>query len=306
MYDIGLVGLDSVHADTFARVLWKYLDARVTAVWDGGDVRDEEHKQAFCDRYEATPYQQPEAMIDDIDAAIVCTLDWDTHVDLAAPFLEAGIPTLVDKPIAANLADIESLEESREAGDAVFFGGSAIPYQTEMDVLTEGLPERTIHCASYRGSIRYGPHAIDPIRKLVGADWTTVSTTPAPGKSIAIQFENGSYATVRFDGPMADAGFGYLDIADRMDAITVRSFSPALPNADEADRERIYRAYLGRFLQNIEGDYSDSEWLFDAAKLLVAAQAALAHDTELDRSDERIRAFDESGAELLKTYVPPY
>lgn len=306
MHEIGLLGLDSVHADTFARVLWKYHDARVTAVWDGGAVRDEEHFSEFCSRYGADGYETPEAMIDDVDAAIVSTLNWDTHVDLAIPFLEAGIPTLVDKPIAGNVPDIETMSESSEAGGAVFFGGSAIPYQYEMQNLSDGVPNRTIHCSSYRGSIRYGPHAIDPIRKLVGANWTSVETIPAPGKSVAVQFENGSYATVRFDGPMADAGFGYLDIGDRMDVITIRSFSPSLPNADERDRELIYRAYLGRFLDNIDGIHSDSDWLFDSAKLLIAAQTALKHDDRIDRGDKRIRSFDRSGAELLRDYVPPY
>ena len=29
MYDIGIVGLSSVHAETFAKVMWKYHDATV-------------------------------------------------------------------------------------------------------------------------------------------------------------------------------------------------------------------------------------------------------------------------------------
>lgn len=306
MYDIGLLGLDSVHADTFARVVWKYHDAAVTAVWDGGDVRDEEHAREFCRTYDAELVATPEAILDAVDAAIVTTLNWDTHADLAVPFLEAGVPTLVDKPIAANIGDVERLEESSRAGGAVFFGGSAIPYQYAMQTLPPHVPNRTMHCASYRGSIRYGPHAVDPIRKLVGADWSRVDTIPAPGKSIAIEFEDGSYATIRFDGPMADAGFGYLDISSRMDVVTVRSFSPSLPNADERDRERIYRAYFDRFFDNIEGTHADADWLFDAAKLLVAAQAALEYEDAIEPDDERLREFDRSGAELLESYVPPY
>lgn len=306
MYDIGLLGLDSVHADTFARVLWKYHDAEVTAVWDGGAVRDDDHKRAFCEKYDAAPYETPESMIDDVDAVMISTLDWDTHAELAVPFLEAGVPTLVDKPIAAKLDDIETMRTAAAAGNAVFFGGSALPYHPEMQRLTRGLSDRTIHCSSYRGSIRYGPHAVDPIRYLIGSDWTAVEPAQAPGKSVAIHFGNGSYATIRFDGPMADAGFGYLDISDRMAVITVRSFSPSLPNADERDRERVYRAYLGRFLENIEGRADDAEWLFDAAELMIAANAVLDVDDRLERGDDRVSSFHRSGAELLESYVPPY
>lgn len=292
MYEVGILGLDTTHADTLARVMWKYHDATVSAVWDGGAVRDRAYLEEFCRTYDATPYDQPGAMIEDVDAALVLTKNPATHRELATEFLEAGRPTLVDKPVAASVSDLEAMVRSSERGDATFFGGSAIPYHHDVQRLQSDVRDRTIHCVSYRGTLRYGHHVVDTVRKVIGADWLRVEPTPAPGETVAISFQNGSYATVRFDGPLADAGFGFLDIGDRVDTTVIRSFSTGQPNADEREREQVYRAYLDRFFANVEDRHDDAPWIVDASKLMLGALTALRHDRAIEPGDDLVDSLD--------------
>ena len=90
MRKVGLIDLDTSHAEAFASVLDGADAAEVTAVRDGGRVRDEEYLQEFCDTYGATPVESPDGMVGDVDAVMVLTVDWDSHCELALPYLEAA------------------------------------------------------------------------------------------------------------------------------------------------------------------------------------------------------------------------
>jgi hypothetical protein len=300
MYDIGIVGLSSVHAETFAKVMWKYHDATVSMVW--GEDTDPKTVEEYCSKWDARAVEDASEMIGDVDAVMI-PANWDTHRAFATEFLENGVPTLVDKPIAGSISDVDAMVESSEEGETVLFGGSAIPFHAEVQDFSSHDSERTIHCASYRDPFYYGCHVVDTARKLTDSDWMTVETTPAPGRTIAIEFQNGSYATIRFDGPLSDAGFGIMDVSARTDATVIRSFSPTQPNSDQAERELTYRYYLDRFFGNIEGRYADDEWVADAAKLLVAAQAALKYDDAIQRDDERLHRLDMTEEDTVSGYM---
>ena len=61
-------------------------------------------------------------MIGDVDAVLLARDDAVSHFDLARPFLEAGLPVYIDKPIALTSSDLERLSQAQVFQDQIFTG----------------------------------------------------------------------------------------------------------------------------------------------------------------------------------------
>lgn len=299
MIDIGILGLDTSHASEFASILDDRDGARVSAVWDGHDVHDEAYLEEFCNEYDVPACERPKDMIDDVDGVVVSTVDWTTHHDLAVPFLDEAIPTLVDKPIAGSLAQIAAIEDAARSGDAPLFGGSAVAFHPSIDDVPPSESTRTVFCSGYDHSFYYGAHLVDSARRLVDADWIAVEVNDAPGASVDVEFEDGSFASFQFDGADAKHTFGFL-IADdhRTDTVSVES--------NENELYRMYRSYIDAFLECIEGERAETRRFLDAATLLVGVQAALETGETITPDCGTLSSFEVDGADFLSTYSPYY
>ena len=62
-----------------------------------------------------TVYDRPEEMLGNIDAVIVATDDGNEHVERCRPFVEAGIPMFIDKPIT--IKEDEAIELAKRFDD---------------------------------------------------------------------------------------------------------------------------------------------------------------------------------------------
>src|ERR1041385_4449272 len=102
---IGVVDLDTSHPQNWIPIE-RELGHEVVGVWDGGAVHPSEYVDKFCaDKEIPRRYDTLEAMAGDVDLAIVHACNWDTHVEKARPFVEAGKAVLIDKPLAGNMRD---------------------------------------------------------------------------------------------------------------------------------------------------------------------------------------------------------
>ena len=75
--------------------------ARVTHVWCE-DAERAKHiaRSCFIDHVLA----KPQAAIGEVDAVIIPTDIGDEHLERARPFIEAGLPVFIDKPLSRSLA----------------------------------------------------------------------------------------------------------------------------------------------------------------------------------------------------------
>ncbi|MFU8868944.1 Gfo/Idh/MocA family protein [Natronococcus sp.] len=297
MIELGVLGLDTSHPETFARILDGRADASIAAVWDGGAVRENGYEREFCEQYDATRYDDPHAMIDDVDAAMVLAVDWNDHRDLATPFLEAGVPTLIDKPVAGSVADVTAIERAAARGDAPLFGGSALPFHPSVSSLADATLE-TAFSVGYGDTFYYGVHLVDSIRLLAGTDWTRVTPNRGPGRVATIDFANGSAATLRFDGPDGDGTFGFLTVGDRTRTVEIGSSSDEL--------ERMYEPFLEAFLATVCGERDDRNRLTDAGTLLVAVQAALETGDPITPDADALETTAVASESFLADYEPYY
>ncbi len=95
------------------------------------------------------------------------------HLHFARPFLEAGVPLYIDKPIALSLAEFDALYELEQYTGQIF-SCSALRFSPEMQLTSENKMRigalRLIVGTCPNGWDFYAMHLIDPLLNLVGYD----------------------------------------------------------------------------------------------------------------------------------------
>jgi hypothetical protein len=296
MIEVGVLGLDTSHPEKFASILNGRDDATVSSVWDGGEIRTDEYIDSFCTDHGAKRYKEPHAMIDDVDAVMILTVDWCSHRSLAVPFLEVGIPTMIDKPLAGSVTDVDAIEDAAMRGDTPLYGGSAVPFHPDISKLTE-TESKTLFCSGYGNPFYYGTHLVDTVRLVIDETWTKIQAVDGSGKVAIVHFIDGSTATLRFDGPEEEGAFAFLGVGERTRTVHIESTVSEL--------ERMYHPFLDGFLKAARGERDDRERLVDGARLLLGLQTALEENKSIPIDGvAAATAFDSTA--FVSNYEPYY
>jgi predicted dehydrogenase len=159
--------------------------ARVTHVWTD-DLADAP-KVAAASRIEMV-VARPEDVIGQVDAVIIGTDDGHEHIRRARPFIEAGLPMFVDKPLAINVPDLNQFIQWHEAGK-VFLSSSNMRYAPEIKQIMRQKAQlgelRWITICTSKTWERYAIHALEAIWPVLGPGFTSVRTESRPGSDIA-------------------------------------------------------------------------------------------------------------------------
>jgi predicted dehydrogenase len=101
-----------------ARILSTLPGAELVGVVDTNQARAEEMAAAYSTR----PFTDYRAVLGHVDAVSIA-VPTELHRDIAVPFLSAGIPVLVEKPMARSLAEAGAMiTAARDAGAALAVG----------------------------------------------------------------------------------------------------------------------------------------------------------------------------------------
>ncbi|HEY8371404.1 MAG TPA: Gfo/Idh/MocA family oxidoreductase [Pseudonocardiaceae bacterium] len=173
---VGLVDLDTSHPAAFLPIV-RELGHEVVAVCDGGAVHDPGYAERFAAEH-GIPLvcATPEDMVGEVDIAFVHGCDWDTHVPRVRPFVEAGVPVLVDKPFAGRVDDLRTLLTWAEQG-AQITGGSSLRWCTEVTRWRRAHAQDPAEFALVGCSgeeFDYGIHAYSLLHGLFGPGVTAV------------------------------------------------------------------------------------------------------------------------------------
>jgi len=171
--------------------------ARVTHIWT--DQPDDAPKVAAASKIE-TVVVRPEDVIGKVDAVIIATDDGNDHVRRAAPFVEAGLPVFVDKPLAINLPDLKQFIHWQESG-AKILSTSGMRYMPEMKQVRQKSEElgefRWITSFTCKSWERYGIHALEAIYPQIGPGFLTAQTNHQEGSDIVhLTHRTGLQATI--------------------------------------------------------------------------------------------------------------
>lgn len=171
--------------------------ARVTHIWT--DDPQDAPRVAAASKIQHV-VSAPEDVIGQVDAVIIATDDGDDHVRRARPFIEAGLPVFVDKPLATNRADLKQFISWQAAG-ARIASTSGMRYMPELRQFHERKAEigdlRWITGFTCKTWERYGIHVLEPVSTLLGPGFVSVQTQHQQGSDIVhVTHQSGAQLTL--------------------------------------------------------------------------------------------------------------
>jgi predicted dehydrogenase len=209
---IGIVGIENSHVDGIVRALNVdgVANARVTALVAGDADRTAQVAEAGgIDRIVPASVD----LLGEVDAVIVTTRDGATHRELAVPFLSAGVPVWVDKPLALSVADADAILAA--AGPTPVTSSSTLRWLPDTDAVATALASiGELHSLTvtgpadpdgpYGGLFFYGIHLADLAQHLVPGTPGRVDVERSP-KGVRARYAVGGVAvTLDFVRPIGE------------------------------------------------------------------------------------------------------
>ncbi|NHN32774.1 Gfo/Idh/MocA family protein [Paenibacillus agricola] len=159
--------------------------------------------------------ERPEDVIGQVDAVIISTDIGHEHVERAKPFVEAGLPVFIDKPMVDNEKDLLVFHEWVKQGKPILssscmrYSKEFIPYHRSIHNLGE---LRFASITTAKSWERYGIHALEGIYPIVGPGFESVRNTGSPDRNIVhLKHGNGFDVVVVATKDMV-GGFGLLQL----------------------------------------------------------------------------------------------
>ena len=267
-----------------ARILAGLPDVELIGVVDANP----EQARLIAERLNTTPYDSFEPLLPRVDAVSVVTPTIHHH-RVAAAFLRAGVPVLVEKPVCRTVAEADELIDLADRAGVPFQVGHIERFNPAF----EELLKRPI-CAKFIEAERHGPytgrsidigavldlmiHDIDLLLSLVNAPVRSVSAVGAAifgghedMVNARLEFANGCVAHVtasritrhpkRRLRVWAPEGYAGIDFVTRKLTLVqmseeVRRHGLSVEDLDAGARARLKDDVFGRYLQvlNLDGD----------------------------------------------------
>jgi predicted dehydrogenase len=177
-----------------------FADARVVAWWSADErAAAEQAAQARVPRVTADLRE----LVELVDAGLVCTWNGTSHLDLALPFLRAGKPVYVDKPLCEDVAEAALLVRTAQRNGTFFFSSSPWKWSPTARRMRDALPKlgalRTVVVTgpAVDGAYFYVIHEVELLQVLVGSPAISVScTSDATHHLMRIGFADGTVGIV--------------------------------------------------------------------------------------------------------------
>lgn len=253
-------GYDHIHMESCGfPVIPRYLEkqtypddfiqnAKVTHIWTQDNVLSERIAKASNIACVANDFVD---LIGSVDAVLLARDDAENHLCFARPFLEAGIPIYIDKPLALSVNEAKTLLDL-QCYSGQIFSCSALRYADELTPDLSQLASigniRSFIGITPKDWDKYAVHIIEPLLRLLPGDDEVVHTSKweAGGRiSLHVQFSSGIDALIGTYGDcsipltlriVGTSGFTDLQLSD-----TFQCFKKALQDFILGAMERQQR-----------------------------------------------------------------
>lgn len=207
---VGVIGAENSHTAGFGRLFnidKKFPGVELKYVW--GET-DEFAKSAMEKGNIPEQVKDPKEMLGNIDALIVDHRHPKFHLEAAQPFIEAGVPTFIDKPFCYRAeAGKEFLRIAKKLGTPVTSFSSISQSTATFDIIdqlksieniTQIIRTGTVDLDSkYGGIFFYGVHVVEPLMYMFGEDIREVRISRNGNTGNAtLRFSSGLFATLIF------------------------------------------------------------------------------------------------------------
>jgi hypothetical protein len=282
---IGLVDIDTSHPQNWIPIERDELGHEVIGLWDAGAVHPADYVEQFAKERDLRIFGSIAEMVPEVDCAIIHGCDWDTHIDKARPFVEAGKSVLIDKPMAGNYRDIRQIVDWVGQG-ARITGGSSLRFCYEVQeynakpVEERGTPD-TIFAGCGVDEFNYGIHAYSLLLGLMG-----------PGAVSVKHLGKGVQTRIQINWP--EGRVGYLTIGEAKKWIpfyaTVVTELGCKHIETDNSNNRLYRALLEQTLPYLAGETDTPP--IPIADLVQAELCAVAASQSWINGDAEVKLSD--------------
>jgi predicted dehydrogenase len=199
--------------------------ARVTHVWTEDPAEAEHIAGASLIPHVVT---RPEEVIGQVDAVLIPTDRGEEHVARCRPFVEAGLPIFVDKPLVDNADDLHQFMTWVETGRPIM-SSSCMRYAKEFAPFrasTHDLGElRWASVTTNNSWERYGIHALEGVYPILGPGFISARNTGDRRRNIvhlqhragcdvhviAVDDMEGAFGLLQLCGTRASASAAFRD-----------------------------------------------------------------------------------------------
>lgn len=213
MFRLGIVGSDNSHAEAFSRLTnldgdYRIPDVQVTHIYGTDPVRTKEVADSCKIPNIVT---RSEDMLGNVDGVLCVWRHGSKHKHDTLPFIKAGLPAFVDKPLAHTVEDARELIETAQQAKTGFTSFSTLRYcapTVEWVAKLSGTIGEPISGMStgpaeldseYDGLVFYGIHATELMHATWGYGVTSVTATEHNKNVTAIcKFASGPIITLNF------------------------------------------------------------------------------------------------------------
>ncbi|MAG35707.1 MAG: oxidoreductase [Dehalococcoidia bacterium] len=217
---LGLVDCDTSHCVAFTQRL-NHLDvdeaqwvagAEVVAAYPGTSAMSPERIPGFTQQlrdYGITIVEAATDLIGQVDAVLIHSLQGSVHVERAQPFLEAGIPLFVDKPLASSVADARTLLAEAQRRKLLLWSSSSLRFAPEVQDIQARADEIgpvtgvSAHGPASQhpgnpGLFHYAVHTVHLMYQLMGLGCETVRLASNADTDVAVgRWSDGRFGVVR-------------------------------------------------------------------------------------------------------------
>ncbi|MBB16960.1 oxidoreductase [Candidatus Poribacteria bacterium] len=199
MIKVGMVDFDTSHVVAFTQRI-NHVDvdseqwvngAKVTLGCPGESLLSPERIPGFTQQmqtYGIPLVDTPEEIIGHVDAVMVESVDGSVHYDRTLPFLEAGIPIFIDKPLACSLEHAKAIAALAKERNVPIFSASSLRYAPEVvkTQKAQGTEGKIVGAEVYTtatqhprnpGLFHYGIHGVETLYALMGPGCQSVWAT---------------------------------------------------------------------------------------------------------------------------------
>jgi Oxidoreductase family, NAD-binding Rossmann fold len=208
-----------------------------------------------------------------VDAVIIARDDHETHFEMSRPFLQAGLPVFVDKPLSLEVSELRAFKPYLEKGQLMSCSG--MRYSRELD-------EPRAELGAYgrlkliRGAIvlsweKYGVHMLEAVLAITPAHPVSVRMLPAEHASAVVLLDDGVLIQIDAMGECARTFHLELFGTHRTGAF------------DVTDNFSMFRRMLWQFVESIRTGRPAiaSDRTLEIMRVLIAGRIARNEDREV-------------------------
>jgi len=181
----------------------KIPNVKVNCIWTQDESLSKKiAKTCYIDRV----FTKITSIIDHVDAVLLARDDAENHYYFAKPFLEAGLPVYIDKPLSLSVTEAQRIFDIEQYPGQIFTC-SAFRYAKELSLSKDQLFSLGEIC-SIKGTIakdwnRYAIHIIEPILNFLSSDLEIANhkiIKQGQGITLYIVYDNSMELTITSSG----------------------------------------------------------------------------------------------------------